>query len=105
MIFCNERMNKVQFVIAACHHEPATTTTEATTTTTTEADPTGTGASCITSCNGRSNGDYQSCIGCDVYATCSNGYLYDERPCAPGGLVWDDNVKRCEWESATCTQP
>ena len=26
--------------------------------------------------------------------------IYD-RPC-PDGLVWDDNLKRCEWTSDTC---
>jgi len=62
----------------------------------------GTGPTCITSCRGRTNGDYQSCKGCDVYATCSNGLLRDERPCAPGGLVWDDKKKRCERTSTTC---
>ena len=49
------------------------------------------------------DGDYQSCLGCDVYATCSNELLYDERPC-PANLVWDDNAKRCEYESATCSE-
>ena len=56
---------------------------------------------CITSCTGLPNGDYQSCLGCHVYASCSNGVMYDGRPC-PAGLVWDDNVKRCEWTSTTC---
>ena len=48
-----------------------------------------------------SDGDYQSCLSCDVYLTCSNGLTYDNRPC-PADLVWDDNLKRCEWTSSTC---
>ena len=42
--------------------------------------------------------------GCDVYASCGPaGHLYDGRQCAPdGNLVWDDNTKTCERESATC---
>ncbi len=47
------------------------------------------------------DGDYQSCCGCCVYATCANGILYDNRPC-PAGLVWDDNLRRCEFTSSTC---
>eukprot|EP01083_Nonionella_stella_P165793 552595_1 len=56
---------------------------------------------CITNCTGESDGDYQSCIGCNVYATCSNDVIYDNRPC-PAGLFWDDSSKRCEWTSTTC---
>lgn len=64
----------------------------------------GTGLRCIKNCVNRKDGDYQSCKGCNVYATCSNGILYDERPCAPSNppLVWDDVVKRCQWRSTTC---
>ena len=43
----------------------------------------------------------QSCIECHVYATCSNGDLYDNRPC-PADLAWDDNKKRCQYTSDTC---
>ena len=56
---------------------------------------------CVSDCNGMQNGDYQSCLSCDVYLTCSNGLTYDNRPC-PADLVWDDNLKRCEWTSSTC---
>ena len=63
---------------------------------------------CVISCTGLPNGDYQSCQGCNVYATCSNSILYDNRPC-PADLVWDDDRKRCELTSTTCqvngTQP
>ena len=56
---------------------------------------------CVADCSGKSNGDYQSCLGCHVYLTCSNGVAYDNRLC-PGVLVWDDNLKYCNYESATC---
>lgn len=56
---------------------------------------------CASSCIGKTNGNYQSCRSCDTYISCSNGYMY-EMPC-PVGLVWDDNDKRCEWTSTTCT--
>ena len=59
--------------------------------------------SCVSDCKGMQNGDYQSCLGCDVYATCSNELLYDNRPC-PADLVWDDDKKRCEYESDTCSE-
>ncbi len=61
----------------------------------------GGGWDCIDDCNGVANGDYQSCAGCHYYATCSNEILYDKRKC-PANLVWDDNKKRCEYESDTC---
>ena len=57
---------------------------------------------CVSSCEGKTNGDYQSCHGCDVYVTCVHGAPVDDRPC-PRGLVWDDIEKRCEWESKTCS--
>ena len=58
---------------------------------------------CIRGCDGLGDGDYASCVSEHVYASCSNGLLYDERPCAPADppLVWDDILKRCEYE-ATC---
>jgi len=58
---------------------------------------------CISSCEGREDGEYQSCNGCNVYVTCSNGRIYDNRPC-PGSLVWDDVIKRCEFKSQTCSE-
>ena len=57
---------------------------------------------CVASCQGMPDGDYQSCDGCDVYVTCFNEVIYKNRPC-PANLVWDDNIKRCEWKSDTCT--
>ncbi|WAR19825.1 hypothetical protein MAR_001663 [Mya arenaria] len=56
---------------------------------------------CIKSCDGVQDGDYKSCIGCNVYASCSGDVLYDNRPC-PGTLQWDDNLKRCDYSSTTC---
>ena len=49
-------------------------------------------------------GDYQSCLGCNVYLTCDNtGRKFDNRPCAEME-EWDDNVKRCvpPGQSTTC---
>ncbi|XP_046560765.1 uncharacterized protein LOC124269770 [Haliotis rubra] len=57
---------------------------------------------CITSCTGLPDGDYQSCKGCKVFATCWHEKLFDDRPCV-GNTVWDDSFKRCELSSATCT--
>merc|ERR1711988_1252433 len=57
--------------------------------------------SCVSSCKNMKDGDYQSCTRCDGFVKCSEGRLF-EMDCAAGGLVWDDNVKRCEWESSTC---
>ena len=56
---------------------------------------------CTRTCTGLPDGDYQSCSGCHVYATCSQGHLHDDRPC-PRGLVWDDSMKRCLRTSPTC---
>ncbi|XP_046572103.1 keratin-associated protein 9-2-like [Haliotis rubra] len=67
-------------------------------------DKRSTGAACITSCSGRTNGDYQSCVSCRFYATCDNGLLRDRREC-PSGQIWDDSLKQCEITSATCTVP
>jgi len=64
---------------------------------------------CITSCRDANNknlknGEYQSCKSCNVYASCWDGAIMDNRPCHPATLVWDDNVKRCEWVSDTCPE-
>lgn len=56
---------------------------------------------CIKSCAGIGYGNYQSCLGCSVFATCVSGILYDSRPCPPG-LKWDDHTKTCEVSSTTC---
>merc|ERR1712038_707536 len=56
------------------------------------------------------DGDYQSCKRCDGFVKCANERLF-EMDCAEavpfsfgsGGLVWDDQIKRCEWQSTTCS--
>lgn len=63
-----------------------------------------TGRRCIRNCFGRRDGDYQSCQGCSVYASCVGGRIYNRRPCAPAtpALRWDDDAKRCLYNSTTC---
>ena len=56
---------------------------------------------CIESCKNVPDGNYHSCLGCHVYASCGNGVFFDGRPC-PTGLVWDDNFKLCLGASSTC---
>ncbi|ESO90650.1 hypothetical protein LOTGIDRAFT_163871 [Lottia gigantea] len=58
---------------------------------------------CVDDCSRKANGDYQSCNGCNMYASCSNGIMIDERPCAKAGTVWDDRLKQCMYTSSTCT--
>merc|ERR1719245_1740400 len=57
---------------------------------------------CVSSCKSVKDGDYQSCKRCDGFAKCANERLF-EMDCAEGGLVWDDQIKRCEWQSSTCS--
>ncbi|KAK2179193.1 hypothetical protein NP493_508g01039 [Ridgeia piscesae] len=61
-----------------------------------------TGSNCIRDCTGRNDTDYQSCNGCNVYATCLNGIITDNQPC-PAGLVWDEEEHSCEYTSPTCS--
>ena len=49
------------------------------------------------------NGDYQSCITCESFVTCSGGYI-KHRSC-PANFMWDDDDKRCGSESKTCNIP
>ena len=56
---------------------------------------------CVHECGPLLDGNYQSCKGCHVYVTCSNGENHDNRPC-PNGLIWDDLRKRCVSHSTTC---
>merc|ERR1712121_217419 len=55
---------------------------------------------CVSDCTGRRNGDYHSCLGCHVYATCSNEIISDNRPC-PSELIWDNKLRLCLQESST----
>eukprot|EP01083_Nonionella_stella_P037528 102309_1 len=59
---------------------------------------------CITSCAGKSNGDYHSCNGCAYYASCLNGVITDGRPCA-WPKEFDSNVGACADPSTTCPCP
>ena len=52
-------------------------------------------------CKTLPNGIYQSCQGCDVYAQCIHGRLYDGIKCHPG-KVYDDTAKQCIYWSSTC---
>jgi len=56
---------------------------------------------CVSNCVGVVSGDYQSCLGCNVYVSCADGVIHDNRPCAEQ-LVWDDNKKTCDYSSTTC---
>ncbi|KAI0231433.1 hypothetical protein LSAT2_018188 [Lamellibrachia satsuma] len=60
-----------------------------------------TGNACIGNCEGLPDGNYQSCIGCNVHATCSNKKMSDRAPCSHS-LVWDDGSKQCQNTSSTC---
>merc|ERR1712038_205391 len=57
---------------------------------------------CVSSCKSMKDGDYQSCKRCDGFVKCANELLF-EMDCAEGGLVWDDQIKRCKWKSSTCS--
>eukprot|EP01084_Bolivina_argentea_P316325 548293_1 len=65
---------------------------------------------CITDCEGKDDGNYHSCLSCNVYATCwGGGYITDNRPCAspqPGDplLEYDSILDACVFpgESQTC---
>ncbi|XP_055996160.1 uncharacterized protein LOC125647711 [Ostrea edulis] len=56
---------------------------------------------CVDDCTNVDDGDYQSCRTCHGYITCSNQLIF-RRNCSDSFLVWDDILKRCEWNSDTC---
>ena len=58
---------------------------------------------CVSTCKGKEDGNYQSCLGCNVFATCASGYITDNRPC-PANTVWDDHLKECSQTSSTCSK-
>ena len=93
----NDVTTKSMEAVGTTEQEQVTTTTTGTTTTTTKAVKP---KKCKKKC-GRRNANFQSCKGCEMYVTCSNGVMYDGQVC-PGGLVWDSAKKRCEWNSSTC---
>eukprot|EP01083_Nonionella_stella_P306293 1072254_1 len=59
---------------------------------------------CITSCAGKSNGDYQSCMGCAYKASCWDGVITDGRGC-PWPTEFDSSVGACANPSTTCPCP
>ena len=59
------------------------------------------GPACVKSCKGIRDGHYHSCNGCHVFASCTNGFLIDNRPC-PANLVWHEFAKSCMYFSSTC---
>ncbi|KAI0241966.1 hypothetical protein LSAT2_015438 [Lamellibrachia satsuma] len=56
---------------------------------------------CVSSCEGKANDQYQSCLSCNSYVSCYDGMIHDNQPC-PRGLIWDDVKKYCDWTSTTC---
>ena len=59
-----------------------------------------TGPTCISECGDLLEGTYQSCVACNEFHDCrEGGHII---PC-PADLIWDDNNKRCEYTSVTCT--
>ena len=63
-----------------------------------------TGGDCIESCDGMSNGEYQSCEECTSYIQCTDE-ASDIRQCEDG-QTWDDTNKECSSAtSTTCFTP
>ena len=66
-----------------------------------------TGSNCVRSCVGLRNGNYQSCLGCDVFVICKKSFLRDNNPCPlyneTDKTYWDDIKRECTTEkSKTC---
>ena len=62
----------------------------------------GNGQTCIDSCDGLPDGDYQWCATCFGFAKCCAGMLFPTQ-CAPVIVtVWDDDRKICRWRTPTC---
>lgn len=62
---------------------------------------------CVNDCNGKRDGDYQSCYTCGGFIKCSsiglvNQSCSDSFPGQP--LFWDDFKKECLYDSRTCNQ-
>lgn len=57
---------------------------------------------CVDQCDSMCDGDFQSCATCNGFVTCANRILW-QRNCSDSYLVWDDNTKRCESVSNTCS--
>eukprot|EP01084_Bolivina_argentea_P053611 98420_1 len=60
---------------------------------------------CITSCEGKADGNYASCESCNKFVMCSNEYIY-QYDCAGASppLVYDQLLGYCvwPWQSQTC---
>ncbi|ELU17639.1 hypothetical protein CAPTEDRAFT_209071 [Capitella teleta] len=64
------------------------------------------GTNGISSCVELPDGDYASCVSCEMYASCVNGEMIDQRICATDGngkrTVWNEAEKRCDFDSDFC---
>ncbi|KAI0241971.1 hypothetical protein LSAT2_015443 [Lamellibrachia satsuma] len=56
---------------------------------------------CVSSCEGKANDQYQSCLSCHSYVSCYDGMMDDSKQCQQG-LIWDDINKWCDLTSTTC---
>ena len=61
-----------------------------------------TGLTCIESCAGLADGNYQWCGSCQWFIQCSEGVAYYQ-PCN-ANLYWHDDVKACVSVSDTCAE-
>ncbi|KAI0231430.1 hypothetical protein LSAT2_018185 [Lamellibrachia satsuma] len=61
-----------------------------------------TGSSCISSCETLVDTDYQSCIGCHVFARCINHKIHDNNPCVKTYYQWDSYRRSCHLGTKTC---
>jgi hypothetical protein len=60
----------------------------------------------IPTCEGLRDGDYASCVSCDMFASCVDDEMIDERICAAavegGRTVWNDAEKKCDYTTDLC---
>ena len=62
-----------------------------------------TGPTCITDCEGRSDGSYQICGNCTSFAVCLNGLMIIDH--CPNRLIWNDFApKGCLGTTITCIE-
>ncbi|KAK2178996.1 hypothetical protein NP493_519g03003 [Ridgeia piscesae] len=61
-----------------------------------------TGPRCVSSCSELVDGNYQSCLACNVYVMCIHRLLHDNQPCRQRHFVWDDFKRSCQPTSRTC---
>ena len=59
-----------------------------------------TGPNCKKKCKRDKKGYFQLCSRCDKYMACVHGHKWIMS--CPAGLVWDQDLQRCEWTSSTC---